>query len=394
MEYVYQLANGRTLYYSSEHSRFWLDTKPQWPMPEHMDTTLYKLRMELSHQCNGYCRYCIVFGNQVQNFSQLHMSEVWEWLQKQEWFVKITEIFIIGGEPLMFFDDILYLLERFQGTVRFSTNGTMITPKIARILKDKDVLVYLSLDGPDPEDNEERCYRDGKPMYDDIIRGLHYLEEAGTRKGLFMVSTPRTVMRAAEIMEKLSHAYRIERIGYNLPHWTMHDTGIVTPEQYRDALCEVYRHKRSILANVMQVEWRVNPLAAGKVKLFSCALHTAQTTILPDWSIVRCSKIDHDAELHKISNSAFDHGCPIAQSVDVNSPCSSCVALGCCGGGCPYDGMRRFGTVIDQRECVITPAIVELAIRDIVQSLSKNNDVPPGLVPTERIASVLKGIDK
>ena len=389
MEREYLLKNGRRLYYSAERCRFWLDTRPQWPEAEYMPTELYSLRIEISHACNGCCRYCIVFGNHVQDLGRLDMPAVWAWLNEQEWFAKIRDIFLIGGEPMLFFDDILFIADHFSGKISFSTNGTLITAENARALKERGVFVYLSLDGPDREDNVNRVYRDGRPMYDDILRGLEHLEAAGTDKGIFMVSTPQTAGRIASVMEALSHRYRILKFGYSLPHWTENESGIVTPEQYRDALCAIYENRRRIDATVLQIKWRTGCLSAGRAKRFSCALHTVQTTLLPDRSIVRCAKIDHDPVLREDGNRALDVGCPLAQARDAGSRCAGCVALGSCGGGCPYDGLRRFGTIIDRRECVITPPVVELAIRDVVRHFENDAAAPAGLVPAKTVRQII-----
>ena len=91
-----------------------------------------------------------------------------------------------------------------------------------------------------------------------------------------------------------------------------------------------------------------------------------------------------------ISNSDLDRGCPIEQAkMNDNSKCSKCIALSSCGGGCPYDGLRRFGTIIDQRECVITPAVVELAIRDVIDYFENDNLTPSGLLDTNLIKDII-----
>lgn len=227
-------------------------------------------------------------------------------------------------------------------------------------------------------------------MYDDIIRGLDNLEESGVRKGLFMVAVPETIGQASDIMIELSHKYAFKRIGYSIPHWTKGEQNIVTPEQYRDALLSLYRHRKDILAEVMQVNWRIAPLAMNEVKRFSCSLHTQQTTLLPDKSIVRCSKIDHDDQLKACSNDDLDNGCPLSQAESIErSPCRTCIALGACGGGCPFDGLKRFGTIIDKRECIITPPLINAAISDIVNALDKEVDLPDGEIPAQKIQHIL-----
>lgn len=393
MNLNYQLNGGHTLYYSPSNARFGIDF-PSNAEPVYMSTELISLRLEISHLCNGACKYCIVFGNQIQNFTHLKMSEVWSWLEQQEWFGKIIDIFIIGGEPMLFFDDIVFILKNFKGTVSFSTNGTLITPERARILKEYNVRVYISLDGKTEEENRNRIYKDGSPMYADIMKGLEHLETVGTRKGLFMVAVPGTVERIGELIKELSEAYKFERIGYSMPHWTLNEQNAITPFQYRDALLELFKMRRQIASEVIQVNWRIGALMEGKVKKFACALHTQQITMLPGKELVRCSKIDHDSELKLITNEQLTNGSPLMQSLDNESPCSRCVALCCCGGGCPYDGLRRFNTIIDKRECIVTPPLIEAAIQEIAEAMNKlyiKGELKAGEIAPQQIMSILGG---
>lgn len=390
MDRKYILNDGRKLYYSNRYNKFWLGENPKWK-EEYYNESMYSLRLEISHKCNGYCKYCIVFGNNIEKFEKMNIVDVWDWLEHTAWFNKITDIFLIGGEPLLFFNEIKFIRSRFSGDISLSTNGTLINDEMAHYFADNNIFIYISLDGIDEYQNKNRIYRDGSPMYRDILKGLDLLQKYSVRKGLFMVSTPENINDIEITLEKLSNQYSFEKIGYSIPHWTQNEGRIVTPEEYRDALIKIFKNRNKINARVMQLGWRINPLTEGMIKRFSCALHTIQTTVLPDKSIVRCSKIDNDQVLSKTTNEDLDKGCPISCSNQSDSPCADCVALASCGGGCPYDGLRRFGITIDKRECVITPAIVELAIREVIREINMRDDIKSGLVPQDIIMKAVWG---
>ena len=392
MSIEYKLKNGRILYYSPLHCRFSLDVDFERDEVRYANTELNYLRLEISHACNGNCNYCIVFGNEIQDLSHINIQEFWNWLIVQDWYDKITGIFVIGGEPLLFFDELLYLMNNFKGDIHFSTNGTLITREMAREFKKRDVLVYVSLDGLTRKENLNRVYATGQSMFDDIFNGLNYLEEEKVRKGIFMVATHENIENIVQTMIELSRRYNLLRIGYSLPHWTIHEKNVVTAEEYGNALCELYDNRDKIKADVMQIEWRLYPILSGITKKFSCALHTEQMTILPDMSIVRCSKIDHDMELKRITNLQLDEGCPVSNYRTENYKCKDCIAVGSCGGGCPYDGLKRFGSIIDQRECEITPKIVEKAVNDILKAFNDSIELcnmGSGLVNPEAIKAIL-----
>lgn len=387
----YQLVGNNTLYFAPTHNKMWINELKENIEKEYYSNELSDLRIELTYKCNGYCKYCIVYGNEIENYETLNLRKLIDILKEKEWFKKIKTILLIGGEPLLCFEQIEYLLDNFEGEVRISTNGTLITPDIAKKLAKRNVLVYISLDGPELEDNIMRIYRNGSFMYEDILKGLNNLIEENVRYGIFTVATQENVYNVVEVLSKMDEKYHPNRIGYSLPHWTKDNAYEITAKEYRNALINLYHNRKNIHAEIMQLKWRLKPICDGKIKKYSCSMHTAQKTILSDNSVVRCSKIDHDSVYSQLSNEFFDNCCPMSLANNNDNFCSRCVALASCGGGCPYDGLKRYGGVIDRRECIITPAVIEEAIKDIVRALNeKKVGLQDGLLSSEFIGGILK----
>jgi radical SAM protein with 4Fe4S-binding SPASM domain len=390
----YNLGNNK-LYFLPEYNKFYINKANLDELEKDFyDTSLMKLRIEISHACNGRCKYCLVFGNNVDHGEYLNIKDFWEELTNKEWFSKIKRIFIIGGEPLLFFDEISFILDHFDGRVSFSTNGTLLTDEMAKKFSKSNVAVYISLDGPTFEDNMERVYADGSYMYDDIIKGLHLLEKYGVEFGIFMVASKNTISRAKEMIMELDSKYHPNRIGYSLPHWASEYDNVSLAEEFRDALFDLFKNRSKINAVIPQLDWRLDPLCDGKIKRFSCGLHTTQTTVLPDKTFVRCSKIDniYDNVGANITNEMLDANSPIELAKDKPSSCANCIALSCCGGGCPFDGMKRFKCLTDKRECIITPPLIELAVKDVVKYFKSNPDkIKDGFVDQQLIKTIVKG---
>lgn len=390
-KYEIELKDNNKLYFLPEYNRFALNDLDFNIEPNYYDTSLVKLRLEISHLCNGRCKYCLVYGNNVEKMEVLNIEEFWRYLNKQEWFKHIKKIFIIGGEPLLHFEEICYIMDNFNGKVSFSTNGTLLNDEMAKKLCRPNVKVFISLDGPNFEDNVNRVYSDGKYMYPDIIRGINLLKKYNVRFGIFMVASLENINRAKDIIMELDTRYNPMEIGYSLPHWTP-DYEYSFAEEYRDVMISLYKNRKKINAEISQLKWRIDPICDGKIKKFSCALHTTQTTILPDKSIVRCSKIDneHDNLKDIITNELLDKNSPLELAKNPENACSSCVATASCGGGCPFDGMKRFNCLTDKRECIITPAIINLVLEDITEALNNNTiDVSDGLIEPEIINQII-----
>ena len=110
----------------------------------------------------------------MEKFEVLNIKELWKEISNKEWFKKIKSIFIIGGEPLLYFEEISFIIDNFKGRISFSTNGTLLTEEMLKKFSESNVSVYISLDGPMFEDNINRIYANGKYMYPDIIKGIDF----------------------------------------------------------------------------------------------------------------------------------------------------------------------------------------------------------------------------
>ena len=106
----YELDNNNKLYFLPEYNRFALNDFDSEIEPEYYSNSLVKLRLEISHLCNGRCKYCLVYGNNVEKAEVLNVKEFWKYLVSQEWFKNIKKIFIFGGEPLINIEEIFYII--------------------------------------------------------------------------------------------------------------------------------------------------------------------------------------------------------------------------------------------------------------------------------------------
>ena len=90
---------------------------------------------------------------------------------------------LAGGEPLLNFDLVKRIYayakqQRKKVLLALQTNGTLLTPGIAKELKEMNISVGVSLDGP-PEVNEQLRGKTGE-----VIRGIKYLAEYGINVNL------------------------------------------------------------------------------------------------------------------------------------------------------------------------------------------------------------------
>ena len=95
-----------------------------------------------------------------------------------------------GGEPTLmgvdFFRRVVELQQRHcpdgkQVNNSIQTNGTLLDAEWCEFLRENDVLVGVSVDGPRELHDRYRVDKGGKPTFDDVMRGVALLKEHGVR---------------------------------------------------------------------------------------------------------------------------------------------------------------------------------------------------------------------
>lgn len=173
------------------------------------------LQITSSNSCNYTCSYCFADTSDLR-------SPVREQISKQNPNITfelasqaITNVLnvakkngrdkiaikFLGREPLVNWEVIEKLLDAFkdeQIVWAITTNGSLITDKIAQKLSQHEVLTIVSLDGL-PETNDSlRTLKSGKGTYEITERGLKTLASNGVRFGVSSVISKKTKMESME----------------------------------------------------------------------------------------------------------------------------------------------------------------------------------------------------
>ena len=145
--------------------------------------------------CNLDCKYCFFLtkenlypGSRFRMSDELLESYLRQYLEAQPG----PDITIAwqGGEPtLMGLDffrrsvDLVRRLQRRGDRVEHTlqTNGVLLDEEWCAFFREHDFLVGLSLDGPRALHDAYRVDKGGKPTFDQVMRGLHLLQQHGVR---------------------------------------------------------------------------------------------------------------------------------------------------------------------------------------------------------------------
>jgi len=139
--------------------------------------------LNLTEQCNLKCTYCYVRAgeNQVELMTPETAYKIIDGFleMKPEGRFNIT---MHGGEPLINYPLVQKIVEyakphRDKIDLSIQTNGTLLTQERVEFLKENDVSIGVSLDGPKKYHDQTRVLQNGKGSFDQVMRGIKLLQD-------------------------------------------------------------------------------------------------------------------------------------------------------------------------------------------------------------------------
>lgn len=140
-----------------------------------------KITLCLTRDCNLSCRYCYSGKKLKQDMSFATAQEIVDFTMDITPPGRKIAFSFFGGEPLLSFD----LLKKIIGYIRkkereakkpislsVTSNGTLLTEPILDFFREESVDLCISIDGPAQVHNLNRCYKDGRGSFEDVVRNL------------------------------------------------------------------------------------------------------------------------------------------------------------------------------------------------------------------------------
>ncbi len=361
----------------------------------------------LSEQCNLACKYCFLGNGNIKNKNKvttypmsketaksalLYFSN--QTKVKKEYFNDRKEIIFYGGEPLINFDTLKYIVEECklmqrQGDISSDTNFSMVTNGLLLdedkidFLKENNVSVSISIDGIDETSNKNRVDKNGLNIYPKIISVLDLLKKKQFRVSLSITLTEDTLNSAEDILH-LAEIYNISAISFNL--LLKADGFHVSNDYYERAslfIIEFYKLARTHGIYEDRIMRKINSFVNAELYPFDCAATSSnQIVITPDGGIGIChgcmenrdffiSNVD-DINVDLSSNNVLKGW--QAFSPIFKEKCINCECLGICGGGCPVNaGLNHninMDELIDEGFCTYAKNVLKFMINDLYNIIS------------------------
>lgn len=360
------------------------------------------LYLILTEKCNFACDYCFIeryMDPQKTNVMTKTIAKkaidfyVRQIKSSPDLFDDEKEVLFYGGEPLANFEVLKYAAELINDyknkgilpqklRMGMVTNGTFINDEIAKELNRLNVSFSISLDGATETANSCRKYHNGKPGFDDIMKGLEIAKKNDCNVGLSMTLSEKALDESSKIFELIEN-YDIKSIGFNI---LLTDSVYSVPEEYFvnvsrfivDAF-KIFREKGVYEDRAMR---KVKAFTEHNIHYQDCAAEGGnQLVVAPNGDVGLCQGYLSTREtfVSNIDDLDFDISThPLFLEWNKRTPlnmpqCLDCIALGTCGGGCAMNAKANGNSIwdLDERFCVHSKATIEFLIWDLFDIVQK-----------------------
>lgn len=337
--------------------------KPDIPKP-----VLSNIKVIVSTGCNFRCEYCLVYKNRKNiplSIMNIEMANKVIDLYNEK--IKDGVLLFTGGEPLTNWPTVEYFLDNVKAKFIIQTNGSLINETIAKKFKEKNVLIVLSLDGASEEKNAMRKFKNGQKAFSQILKGYNNAKKAGCIVGVSMVAGDYNVNELYLTTKKLREELKVDSFGYNIPHFTKYNDSNVDIKKYTEELIKIFHYAKKENIYIDQIARKLKPLLFEKFRLMDCTAGGEQILIYPDGSSTNC------VNYPPLRGKSYKYDRWVNKTPIHLRNCRSCPAIGVCGGGCFFDGIKRYKEGVDLRNCYFTKKMLEVFLWDMYDELEKNN---------------------
>lgn len=356
---------------------------------------IVNMALLLTQSCNLRCIYCYGGGGEYGTGGSMDEKTALQsvdWLIEQSKKVKKINIVFFGGEPFLNFSLMKTVVEyakqkaaKVDKSVGFSvtTNATLLDDEKISFIKEHDIHVVVSIDGPKEIQDKQRPFAGGKGSYDVIIPNIkkllavlpeanahavlvddekiHIVKNALKEIGFNEVTmVPASASLFDEASEKAKLSRKLEsmkkEIEIEAEAW-LHFTKNKNSEELKNLLksSHIYSYLLAFLYN--------------QKKLYACGAGLKLAAVSCSGDIYPCHRfvgIDN-YRLGNVFSNQINREKYQKSPITFVEECSSCFAKYLCAGGCKHDNASSCNSAFkpSQDMCNLTRYEVELAAATI-----------------------------
>lgn len=349
----------------------------------------------ITNSCNLQCKYCVVVNNKkLQKNQTMSYEKVTEYLEyfykNHDRMAEEINISIYGGEPLLYPNLIFRIWEETNRIFGISskkvnfiilTNALLFDSEILNFLKNDNIQVVVSLDGDKETTNANRVDKKGRGAYEKIVKNLKILDNNNIK---YSISATIGIGNENNTFSTFKHIIDntgAKNIGLNyiMDVDNYKRTTTKYAKKVTEGLIEIHKTYHSTDVYEDRLSRKIKAYKDKLPIIKDCTGCGKQIVFTPDNKIGPCqsfysekmyfNEFKNDKELIDLSFSKWNKITPFNKK-----DCQDCIALGSCGGGCPFRAYKNNGDInsIDDIFCIHSKMLIEHLIKFSYFSKIKN----------------------
>lgn len=366
------------------------------------------LYLLLTDACNMRCKYCYFLAPMPADYHPSLMTSETA-IKALDFFARCVQksiakghpdqhVVIYGGEPTInkhvLVEALRYIVHlREVGklpqtlSVTINTNGILLDEEILTACKVANAIVAISIDGPKDVHDLMRVDCGGWGTFERVMDAYRLARDIGVRTGVCVTIDRHNISRMTDIVRWLGSELGAKGLGFNIlinngpcgnsPADLLDETQYA--KMVANGLVESFKLARDLGIYEDRMMRRVKTFVDKAPALSDCGGCGLQAVISPEGRIGVCQafcgekKFFVSEPLDSFEPERHPYWYQWRQrSPLTNQDCVRCIALGNCGGGCPYNAYRTKGDInaLDERFCEHAKAATHFLIQDLWQKTS------------------------
>ena len=284
------------------------------------------------------------------------------------------QITLYGGEPMvnkpLLKKIIPYIRENINGDytdIVINTNLTLLDDEMIQVLKDNDVIVQVSLDGPKDIHDKHRTFINGVGSYDIAMANAKKLRDNGVRVVPLITVTNDNVDGFANFVYGILDELNTEEFYSNVIITGSYEVSDDYFDKLAQSMVELYEKILSKQGSCDFAQLCESILGKNKVIARQSCGATRKITVFPDGNVYACQALQ---KLDINSMGTLDSDFSRHPNYDLwkernrfnNDECLDCKLIGSCGGGCATGSYNGTGSIygIDSNQCKYNKALYKV----------------------------------
>lgn len=314
----------------------------------------------ITDSCNLSCKYCVILNDSRKIKSNIDIKKIPYYVK---YFYKVCDknsseinIMISGGEPFLFPEIVYKIWEEcnsvFPKNINWNfvilTNSLLIKKEMISFLKKDNIQIVISLDGDKKINDENRIDLSNNGTYERICQKIKLLRANNIS---FSISTTIGIGnedKTFSIFNDIVNQTQTTNIGINyiMDTNSYKKATVEYSQKVTEGLIEIhkYYHGKNIYED--RLSRKIKAYITKNPIIKDCSGCGRQIVFTPNNKIGPCQsfyskdkyfiEFSRDIDLNKHSFQKWNDISPFN-----NDECLNCIALGFCGGGCPYRAYQK-----------------------------------------------------